>query len=318
MRNKKIFAEKDVNLTKIMFETLDKVLEFPQNPKALEKQLGDVECVADIRYSEKFPDVALDLYFLPSKEKYPVIFEIHGGGFSAGDKKYRRCLCRYYAKHTGAIVVNANYGVGSSSPCPIPMQQLAEAVNWTVKNAEKYHMDLSRFVVTGDSAGAFYSCFLCALQGSEQLQKLFECKLDAKITAAVLNCGVYDMRLAMEKSKKMLVDGISRELMGLEPNEAVKSPYFDGVTLPKHVNEQFPHTLLIYAANDLFCRGQGEALCERLGQFGVPTECICAKSVLDNHTYSLIWVTSMARKTNERIIEFLNEHFAESQESAEN
>ncbi len=311
MRNKKIFANKNVSLTKIMFETMDKILEFPQNPTMLEKQLGEVECVSDLHYSEKFPDMALDLFFLPDKQKYPVIFEIHGGGFSAGDKKYRRCLCRYYAKNTGAIVVNANYGVGSSSPCPVPMQQLAEAVNWTVKNAEKYNMDLSKFVVTGDSAGAFYACFLCVLQGSQHLQELFGCKLDAKITAAVLNCGVYDMRLAMDKTK-LLVSGISRELMGMEPSEAVKSPYFDGVTLTNHVNETFPHALLIYAANDLFCRGQGEALCARLTENAVPTECICAKSVLDNHTYSLIWFTSMAKKTNERIIEFLNEHFAEN------
>lgn len=312
MRNKKIFAEKNVNFTKIMFETLDKVLEFPQNPTLLEKQLGDVQCVADVSYSEKFPEVALDLYFLPDREKYPVVFEIHGGGFSAGDKKYRRCLSRYYAKNTGAIVVTANYGVGSASPCPIPMQQLADAVNWTVANAEKYKMDLSRFVVTGDSAGAFYSCFLCALQGSERLQTLFGCKLNAKITATVLNCGVYDMRLAMEKSKKMLVDGISRELMGMETDDAVKSPYFDGVSLINHVNESFPHTLLVYALNDFFCKGQGEALGERLVELGVPTECICAKSPLDNHTYSLIWITSMAKKTNERIISFLNEHFADT------
>lgn len=294
-----------------MFETIDKVLEFPQNPRLLEKQLGDVECIADVHYSQKFSDMALDLFFLPGKDKYPVIFEIHGGGFTAGDKKYRRCLCKYYAKKTGAIVVNANYGVGSSSPCPLPMQQLVEAVNWTVENAEKYRMDLSRFVVTGDSAGAFYACFLCVLQGSEDLQSLFECKLDAKISAAVLNCGVYDMRLAMDKTK-LLVNGISRELMGLSPEDAVKSPYFDGVTLTNHVNATFPHSLVIYSANDLFCKGQGEALSSRLTECGVPTECICAKSVLDNHTYSLIWITSMARKTNERIIAFLNEHFAES------
>lgn len=304
-----------VNLTKMMFETIDKVLEFPQNPKRLEKQFGDVECISDVNYSERFSDMALDLYYLPQEgKKYPVIFEIHGGGFSAGDKKYRRCLCRYYAKNTGAIVVNVNYGVGADAACPLPMQQLAEAVNWTVANAEKYNMDLSKFVVTGDSAGAFYACFLCVLQGSEFLQSLFQCKLNAKITAAVLNCGVYDMQSAMHRTK-LLVNGVCKELMGMEVEEAVRSPYFEGVTLTKHVNSTFPETLLIYSLNDVFCKGQGEALLEKLQQNNVRTECVCAKSILDNHTYSLIWVTSMAKKTNLRILSFLNRHFGNESKS---
>ena len=41
----------------------------------------------------------------------------------------------------------------------------------------------------------------------------------------------------------------------------------------------------------------------------IDMQCICGKTVFDNHTYSLIWITSMARQTNEKIIEFLNKHF---------
>jgi acetyl esterase/lipase len=299
------------SFTKIIFETIDKVFEIPQNPYFLVKKYEDVECFQDIYYSKRFPNMALDLYYLPQAgKKYPVIFEIHGGGFSAGDKKYRRCLCRYYAKKTGAIVVNANYGVGESSPCPIPMQQLVDALNWVGENADKYNMDLSKVVVTGDSAGGFYACFLATLQDSPAMQEIFGCKPNVKITAAILNCGLYDMELAMNNNNKLLANGVCKELMGTDLDIALQTTYFKGLKFPQYITENFPETMIIYSVKDIFCKGQGELLTETLEKLQVPTTVICATSAFDNHTYSLTWATSMARKTNHRIIEFLNLHFS--------
>lgn len=304
---------KGINFTRLVFKSIDKLFDLPQNPHILQRKFKHVKCISDIVYSESYPDMALDLYFLPQEnktKKYPVIFEIHGGGFSAGDKKYRRCLCRYYADYTGAIVVTPNYGVGEECPCPTPMRQLVQAVNWVAANAEKYNMDLSKFVVTGDSAGAYYACFLAALQDSAYLQEIYGCKLDVKVTAAVLNCGVYNFNTEL-RAKVPLKNGVCRELTGLNIEDAKKSPYFKALTLTTHITPAFPQTLLIYSETDIFCKGQGQGLRRKLRKLQVPTECICGKTVFDNHTYSLIWITSMARETNDKIIEFLNAHFAD-------
>ncbi len=306
---------KAINFTKLVFKSIDKLFDLPQNPLVLEHKLKRVECVSDIVYSERYPKMALDLYYLPQDDEsvmYPVIFEIHGGGFSAGDKKYRRCLSRYYAEYTGAIVVTPNYGVGEECPCPTPMQQLVAAVNWVVENAQKYKMDLSKFVVTGDSAGAYYACFLATLQDSPYLQELFDCKLNVKITATVLNCGVYNFKTAL-RAKVPLKNGVCRELTGLDIADAQKSPYYKGLTLTSHITKNFPPTLLIYSETDIFCKGQGQGLRRKLRKLQVPLESICGKTVFDNHTYSLIWITSMARETNDKIIEFLKKHFASVQ-----
>ena len=300
---------KRVNFTKLVFKSIDRLFDLPQNPLIMQHMLKNVKCVKDINYSSNYPEMALDLYYLPQEnKKYPVIFEIHGGGFSAGDKKHRRCLSRYYAEYTGAIVVTPNYGVGEECPCPKPMQQLVAAVNWVEENAEKYNMDLSKFVVTGDSAGAYYACFLAALQHSEYLQRLYECNINVNVTATVLNCGVYNMKTEL-KNKMPLTNGVCRELTGMDVEQAIKSKYYKGLTLTTHVNENFPETLLIYSETDIFCKGQGECLRRKLRRVKVPVQCICGKTVFDNHTYSLIWITSMARQTNEKIIEFLNKHF---------
>lgn len=319
--------KKKTSFTKFVFKSIDRIFELPQNPAYLERKLKDVVCVSDICYSQTYPDMALDLYYLPHSSKavqdgensenlnvsenaakYPVIFEIHGGGFSAGDKKYRRCLSRYYAQRTGAIVVTPNYGVGEECPCPIPMQQLTAAVNWVAENADKYNMDLSKFVVTGDSAGAYYACFLAALQDSDYLQKLFECHTNVNVTATMLNCGIYNFYTEL-KTDMLLKNGVCRELMGMDIAEAKKSRYFKGLTLTTHLTEKFPPTLLIYSESDVFCKGQGQALRRKLKKLRVPVDSIWGKTIFDNHTYSLIWVTPLARKTNLKIIEFLKKHF---------
>ena len=298
-----------MRIAKSLFVAIDKVFKLPQNPSSLKKQLSGVECVRDLVYDERYPELALDLYFVPQKEgKFPIIFEIHGGGFAAGDKKYRDCHCRYLAKNTGAMVVNVNYGVGKENPCPLPMQQLAAAVNWVAQNAEQYNFDLSKFVVTGDSAGAFYACFLAALQDSAQLQELFECKLDTCVTAAVLNCGVYNLADYLKK-RAPLYKSVCTEFLGVPPKMAQTSKYLPGVNLFAHISEKFPPSFVIYAKKDVFCKGQGEKLLKKLQENNVAFESIHSSTLFDNHTYSLVWRSRVAKKTNAQMLHFLNQHF---------
>ena len=47
-----------INFTRIIFRSIDKLLDLPQNPASLEKKLGDVRCEQNIVYSEKYPDMA--------------------------------------------------------------------------------------------------------------------------------------------------------------------------------------------------------------------------------------------------------------------
>lgn len=295
--------------TKSFFIAIDKVFRRPQNPRYLLKQLSDVQCEKDIPYDERYPEVALDLYCVPRDSgAYPVIFEIHGGGFAAGDKKYRECLCRYLAKRSGAMVVNVNYGVGRENACPLPMQQLVSAVNWVRQNAEKYNLDLSKFVVTGDSAGAFYACFLATLQDSAELQEIFECKTETRITATVLNCGLYDMTAYLNK-RGILFKGACVEFFGVPPKQAILGKYARGVNLLAHIGENFPPSFVIYAQKDVFCKGQAEKLLKKLHELKIPVQSVQSTSLLKNHTYSLVWRSKLAQQTNKQMLEFLKKHF---------
>lgn len=311
LEGKNTASVKKFRFNKVLFNTVEYVIDFRVNPKKLEKSLSDVRCEKDIPYCSD-SDVTLDVCFLPRENvRYPVIMEIHGGGFSGGDKKYRRCQCLSWAKNTGAAVINVNYGLGEENAFPVPMRQLAQAVNWIAVNAEKYNFDLSKFIVTGDSAGAYYACFLAVLQDSGFLQKLFECKLNARITAAMLNCGIYDMRQALD-SNLPLKKEFCREMTGVDISGVRQSAYFPGLTLTDFVTENFPQTMLIYAQNDLICQGQGKTMLHKLQVCGVPVVCVCAKSIFDNHCFSLFGFTDTAKETNRLILKFFRDHFRAS------
>ena len=110
--------------------------------------------------------------------------------------------------------------------------------------------------------------------------------MKAKFTATVLNCGVYDMVRVLNR-KSLFINGVCKEFTGLGIDEACKSPYLEAFTLTSSVTDSFPPTLLIYSKSDVFCMGQGELLLHTLEEHNVAVEHICAKSVFDNHVYSL-------------------------------
>lgn len=303
-----------MRFSKFVFKAIDRLFYIPENPTIERKRLSGVTYVKDIAYSDEYPDMKLDLCYVPRTDgsRYPVIFEIHGGGFSAGDKRFREVLCKYYAKHTGALVVNVNYGLGPDCVCPVPTRQLVAAMNWVAANRRKYKMDLSHFVVTGDSAGGYYSCMLSVLQSSEFLQKMYDCKPKVKFSAAILNCGIYDVPTALsQKVLFNLTDEVCQDVTGVTPDMLSRYAYRDGISPILHVTKKFPKTLLIFAKQDAFCKGQGESFLAKLEQFKIDHRYVASENLLDNHTYSLMWFSKMARQTNETIIEFLNEHFAE-------
>ncbi|MCM1290197.1 MAG: alpha/beta hydrolase [Corallococcus sp.] len=307
-----------MSITKTFFVAIDKLYEKRQNPKRLERALTGVTTVCDVVYSRQFPEMSLDVNFVPRTDgsAYPVIFEIHGGGFAAGDKKYRRVLSKFFAKQTGAFVVNVNYGVGRENAFPLPVQHLVAASNWVVNNAETYNLDLSRFAVAGDSAGAYYAAFLCAMQSDSALQKEFGCSMDAKFTAAVLNCGLYSFEHAM-KRRSAVNKGICMEFTGMPLKEAVKRALFQKLSVTNRITDAFPPSFVVYSAHDIFCKGQAELLLRRFEEHGVPFDCVRAAKIVDNHDYNLKWKSKIAVMTNRKIVEYLNGRFYSAVQSEE-
>lgn len=303
-----------MSLATNVFYAIDYFFDPFQNPKKqTEQNRAKIACAHNIVYNEEYPeDCLLDTYVVPRNDglKYPVIIEIHGGGFVAGDKKYRACLSAWFAVHTGAFVLNLNYGLAPKYSFPYPVKQLLGVFDWIYDNAEELNLDLDNIAITGDSAGGYYSTYLAAVSSNKKLQEYYNVDPKIKIKASVLNCGIYDIKKALEnKSIRLIADSICFSFAGIKLKQLDDYEYLDVMSPIDYLTPAFPESYVIYAKKDIFCKGQGEELLRRLENDGVRTEKFASTSVFDNHTFSLTWRSKAAKNANMKILTFLNDVF---------
>ena len=99
-----------MDFAKILFETMDKMFYKSFNESVEIDGAENISIFSDKKYSKskKF-DASMDLYFDEKiKAKRPVLLYIHGGGFVAGGKEFRKAIALWYATK-GFFVVNVNF-----------------------------------------------------------------------------------------------------------------------------------------------------------------------------------------------------------------
>ncbi len=101
-----------------------------------------------------------DAYLVASDAPTPVFVQIHGGGFSWGDKaNVRPALIESYHQH-GISVVAINYRLTQEAPAPAPMHDAARAIQAIRYFARHLNIDPTRIAAGGGSAGAGISLWL--------------------------------------------------------------------------------------------------------------------------------------------------------------
>jgi len=84
---------------------------------------------------------------------WPVLLYVHGGGFRILSKDTHWVMALAYARR-GYLVFNIDYRLAPRFRYPAAVTDAALAYRWVVENAERYGGDLSRLVLSGESAGA--------------------------------------------------------------------------------------------------------------------------------------------------------------------
>ena len=154
----------------------------------------DVERIADIRYRDGGSRARLDVYRRRDVELHdaPVLVQVHGGGWTIGDKSQQGLLLMNRMAARGWVCVAMNYRLAPKNPFPAQIIDVKRAIAWTREHIASYGGDPSYLVITGGSAGGHLAALAALTPGVEEYQPGFEAA-DTTVSACVPFYGVYDL-----------------------------------------------------------------------------------------------------------------------------
>jgi len=190
----------------------------------------------------------LDIIYPEKNGKFPIIIFIHGGGWVSGDKSHIKRISSEYASND-FTVFNINYRLSPKDKFPAHIEDVATAINWVYKNAEKYNGIKEKIFIAGDSAGAYLSVLYFLLSSNQTLKKDFlpEAKvLDKKnIKGLLLFYGVYEFIKIKSKLPKILMPAFRLTLkIFLGEDKDYQKKLSEKISLLQYIKNDFPPSFI--------------------------------------------------------------------------
>lgn len=296
-----------------LFKAIDIVFDKQQNGM----NYVEVKSEKNISYDDSIERCKLDVYCkdFDNSKKRPVILYFHGGGFVAGDKKYRRGIANYFIAKVGDIfVVNPNYRLCEKERFPAFAKDAANALKWVEDNAAKYGFDLDKVMVSGDSAGAHIASQLITVTLNEELRKKLDCvKTNIKICGAFLSCGPYDTEAALTQKVLLgMAHKIGKLVTGVncKDAEAVKSyEYIKDISPINWITPEFPECFFAHTEADFFCPEHGRQMINKLKEIGVNSYEYYTTDKKDIHCWNLNQKSKSGQLCMEKAVEYIKNIF---------
>lgn len=125
----------------------------------------------DIPYATLSPAQKLDIYLPETGDgPFPVVMAIHGGSFTAGDKRDFQVAPMLAALDRGYAVVSINYRLTGEALFPAQINDVKAAIRWVRANAAKYDLRPDRIALWGDSAGGNLASLAGVTGGTGELE----------------------------------------------------------------------------------------------------------------------------------------------------
>lgn len=129
----------------------------------------------------------------PFQGKSPVVFYVHGGGFTFGSKDTHRIVGKILADR-GYLTFMINYRLAPKYPYPASIEDACHALCWVWDHLEHFGGDPERFVIAGESAGGNLAAMLAVIN-SYKRPELFAQEVWARripLKACIPFCGWHD------------------------------------------------------------------------------------------------------------------------------
>lgn len=272
-------------------------------PDKVTYDLTETEIVCDERLIHVNGDHYIDLFIYRRADigdtVTPVMVYLHGGGFTAGNIDLFGKQMAYVAEQSGATVVYPEYRLAPETPYPGAHDDCYAAVRYVYENADELHVDRSRLMVAGDSAGGVLTC-ACAqkdiLEGAGMIRKIYllypapDGRPLEDIDDYVWSYDSYPMIDEQREIALSRVDRIKNGMVKGSPNLYQQQftdcydPMISAYLASDEVLSRFPETVVNNAEFD-YLRVSGEKFAAKLKKLGVNVRlvkyCGCDHGILD-------------------------------------
>ncbi len=211
----------------------------------------EVEVTRNINYTEGGRRARLDIY-RPRRPLAgaPVLIQIHGGGWTIGNKEEQGRLLMNRMCKLGWVCVAVNYRLSPKHKWPKHIVDVKRSIAWVRDNIASYGGDPDYLVLTGGSAGGHLSSLAAVTADVKEFQPGFE-DADTSVAGCVPFYGIYDMlgedgdpyTLGLrDQFLAMRVFGIDDVPANLETFRAASALH--------HLDETAPDFFVLHGVND--------------------------------------------------------------------
>jgi acetyl esterase/lipase len=202
----------------------------------------------------------------------PTIVWVHGGAWISGSTSTISNYLKVVAGK-GYTVIGVDYSIAPGKTYPTPIVQVNDALSYIQANAQKLHVNPSKIVLAGDSAGSQIASQVANIVTSPAYAKQMYMKPGmpgANLKGAVLNCGAYDLALANYNGASG--DFLRTVLWSYTGTKHfVSDPDLQMASVARYVTAAFPPTF-ITAGNDDPLESQSREMAKRLQEVGVSVD----------------------------------------------
>ena len=243
----------------------------------------------------------LDVYYPDgTTHPLPTIVSIHGGGYVYGNKEIYRRYGMDMARR-GIAFVNFNYRLAPKWRFPAPLWDTNSVMEWICKNAVRYHLDPTRIILVGDSAGAQLASQYAAIATNPEYASTFPMRLpDITIRALGLNCGMYDPKAFVGNG----VSGVAKDYLGRHFD-----PADPRLLVLEAIGTNYPPAHITTAHHD-FLKDNAQPMFEFLSEKGIPCKLDCYGSEEDKtvgHVFHVTITNPEAVRCNDDAAAFFKE-----------
>lgn len=251
-----------------------------QTLKAMENQhpAHPVQVIADQHYKADDRAARLDVYVpqaaVRDNEKLPVVIWTHGGAWLSGDKSDAAPYFKLLADQ-GFVVISLNYSLAPGKSYPTAVHQLNDAYAYIQANAARYHVNVGKIVLAGDSAGAQLSSQMAAIITNPVYAQEVGVRpslAPSQLAGVVLFCGIYKMEGLTQPNPglpKVVGWGNDVTVWAYTGTRDRSSPLIRQMSAYYHVTSAFPDTFISGGNGDPLTYAQSMPFVDKLQSLGV-------------------------------------------------